>query len=69
MELRAAFCRAFEVPPAMQPYVDLVANQREMELVVGLGGQALTGDEVDKCWGCGLCATSCPEGAITMEAL
>lgn len=46
MGLREDFIRAFDVPPTMQPYVDLVAEQPEMELVVGLGDQALTVDEV-----------------------
>jgi len=44
--LREAFIRAFDVPPTMQPYVDLVADDTEMELVVGLGDRALTADQI-----------------------
>ena len=45
MGLREEVIRAFEVPPIMQPYVDLVADELEMKLVVALGDQAVTADE------------------------
>ncbi len=40
------FVRVFRVPPAMVPYVHLLATEQEMELVVGLAGRPLTLDEV-----------------------
>ena len=40
------FVKVFQVPPAMVPYVHLVATRQEMELVVALAGQALTLEEV-----------------------
>ncbi len=40
------FVKVFEVPPAMVPYVHLVATGQEMDLVVALAGQALTLEEV-----------------------
>lgn len=46
MSLRQMFIQAFGVPPAMEPYVDLVANRQEMELVVALKDQPLTPSEV-----------------------
>lgn len=51
MELRKEFNRVFEVPPIMQPYVDLVADELEMKLVVGLGDGALTAEEVAEMMG------------------
>ncbi len=40
------FVRIFELPPAMIPHIDFVVQGREMELVVGLGKQTLTLDQV-----------------------
>jgi len=44
--LEEQFIRAFDLPPAMEPYAHLVADRREMELVVSLQDDALTVDEV-----------------------
>jgi ferredoxin len=46
MMLLEEFVRVFQVPPAMQPYIHLVVDEREMELVVGMEGQAMTVDQV-----------------------
>ena len=40
------FVHIFELPPAMIPHIDFVVQGREMELVVGLGKQALMLDQV-----------------------
>ncbi|MBN1179538.1 MAG: 4Fe-4S dicluster domain-containing protein [Anaerolineae bacterium] len=40
------FVKVFNLPPALIPYVDLIVTSQEMELVVGLGAQALTVAEV-----------------------
>ena len=40
------FVRIFELPPAMVPHIDFVVQGREMELVVGLGKQTMTLDQV-----------------------
>ncbi len=40
MALSDEFVQIFDLPPAMVPYIDLVVQGREMELVVGLGRQA-----------------------------
>ncbi len=46
MPLIDEFVRIFELPPAMIPYIDFVVQGREMELVVGLGKQEMTLDQV-----------------------
>lgn len=46
MTLLDEFIRIFELPPAMIPHIDFVVQGREMELVVGLGKQTLTLDQV-----------------------
>jgi NAD-dependent dihydropyrimidine dehydrogenase PreA subunit len=40
------FVEVFQVPPVMVPYVHLLATEAEMDVVVGLAGQALTLEEV-----------------------
>lgn len=45
MPLLEKFSRIFELPPAMEKHVAFVANQQEMELVVGLNDRVLTLDE------------------------
>ena len=40
------FVKIFKVPPAMYPYIHLVVDEREMELVVRMNGQAMTADQV-----------------------
>lgn len=45
--------------------VDAAAN---VNRVNGTVGQMIQFDP-EKCWGCGICATACPEGAITMTPL
>lgn len=42
MSLLERFAEIFEMPPAMLPYAHFVVDDREMELVVGLDGQAMT---------------------------
>jgi len=39
--------------------------------IVEIDGKSKKGVAVDldKCWGCGLCANSCPQGAISMKSL
>jgi hypothetical protein len=46
MRLLEEFVRVFQVPPAMQPYIHLVVDEREMELVVSMDGQAMIVDQV-----------------------
>lgn len=46
VSLKEDFVRVFGVPPAMEPYVDLVADADEMELVVALDDRAMTLEEV-----------------------
>jgi ferredoxin len=46
MTLLEEFVRVFQVPPAMQPYLHLVVDEREMELVVKMNGRAMTVDQV-----------------------
>jgi ferredoxin len=46
MGLRDEFVQVFEVPPIMQPYVDLVADELEMKLVVALDRRALSADQL-----------------------
>jgi Pyruvate/2-oxoacid:ferredoxin oxidoreductase delta subunit len=45
LALLSDFIRVFELPPAMIPHVGLVAQEREMALVVGLANGALTLDQ------------------------
>jgi Pyruvate/2-oxoacid:ferredoxin oxidoreductase delta subunit len=40
------FVELFELPPAMLPHVDLVVSDREMDLVIGMGREALTLTEI-----------------------
>jgi NAD-dependent dihydropyrimidine dehydrogenase PreA subunit len=40
------FVKVFQVPPAMVPYAHVLATVQEMDLVVGLAGQALSLEEV-----------------------
>lgn len=44
--LREDFARIFQVPPAMLPYLDLVATAQEMALVVALGDGPLTAEQI-----------------------
>lgn len=44
--LREDFARIFQVPPAMLPYLDLVATSQEMALVVALGDGPLPENQV-----------------------
>jgi ferredoxin len=44
--LSEEFVRAFRVPPGMQPYIGLVVDEQEMELVVRMGDQAMKVDQV-----------------------
>jgi ferredoxin len=46
MTLLEEFVRVFQVPPAMQPYLHLVVDEREMELVVQMNSRAMTVDQV-----------------------
>jgi ferredoxin len=46
MTLLEEFTRVFQVPPAMQPYLHLVADEREMELVVQMKGRAMSVEQV-----------------------
>ena len=46
MTLLEEFVRVYQVPPAMQPYLHLVVDEREMELVVQMNGRAMTVDQV-----------------------
>jgi len=40
------FARIFQLPPAMIPHIDYVVNERELDLVVGLGDKAMTVDQI-----------------------
>jgi len=40
------FIELFELPPAMIPHVDIVATEQEVDLVVGLGRDAMTVEEI-----------------------
>lgn len=51
MGLREEFIRVFQVPPIMQPYVDLVADKDEMELVVRVGDRNVTADAMAEMMG------------------
>lgn len=42
------FIKIFELPPAMHPYIDLIATAQEIDLVVGLGSQALNVREISE---------------------
>ncbi len=46
MTLLEEFVQVFQVPPAMQPHIPLVVDEREMELVVQMNGRAMTVDQV-----------------------
>jgi ferredoxin len=59
------FVEVFQVPPAMVPYVHLVATDQEMDLVTGLVGQALTLEEVAEM----LCISQGEAGVLLQGAL
>ena len=40
------FARIFQLPPAMLHHVDLIVSEQEMALVVGLGNEAMTQEQV-----------------------
>ena len=40
------FIRIFNMPPAMQPYVNLIVNDQEMDIVLGIDNQSLTQAQV-----------------------
>jgi NAD-dependent dihydropyrimidine dehydrogenase PreA subunit len=40
------FVALFKLPPAMVPYIDYVATEQEMDLVIALGDRAMTGEQI-----------------------
>jgi ferredoxin len=40
------FVEIFELPPAMVPYIDIVASEQEIDLVVGLGDEVMTIEQI-----------------------
>ena len=48
------FAHIFSMPPAMVPYVDLVASEQEQDLVLRMEGQHLSKDEIAELMGMGL---------------
>jgi Pyruvate/2-oxoacid:ferredoxin oxidoreductase delta subunit len=40
------FAEIFQLPPAMRPYIDLVADEREIDLVLALAGVPMTAAEI-----------------------
>lgn len=46
MKQMESFIQIFEIPPAMRPYIDLIVNEQEIDLVVGLAGQTMTLDQI-----------------------
>lgn len=36
------FIQIFNMPPSMRPYVNLVVNDQEMDVVLGIDNQSLT---------------------------
>jgi formate hydrogenlyase subunit 6/NADH:ubiquinone oxidoreductase subunit I len=48
MTIKEEFLDIFNVPPAMHPYISLVVEKREMELIVGIKDQAVTVEQVAK---------------------
>lgn len=51
MALLDEFVKIFDLPPAMIPYIKHVVQGREMELVVGLGSQEMTVEQVAEMMG------------------
>lgn len=45
------FVEIFELPPAMIPYIDYVVTEQEMDLVVGLGHDSMTVEEIAEMMG------------------
>ncbi len=46
MILKEKFAEIFQVPPAMQPHIDLLVEEGEMELVVRLSEREMTASEI-----------------------
>ena len=45
------FFKVFELPPVMQPHVDLIVNEQEIDLVLGLDDQSMTLGQVAEMMG------------------
>jgi NAD-dependent dihydropyrimidine dehydrogenase PreA subunit len=48
-----AFQRVFQLPQEMLPYIDLVASEREIDLVVGMGERSMTQAQIAEMMGLG----------------
>lgn len=51
MTMLEEFVRIFQLPPAMVPHIDFVVTEQEMKLIVGLGEQAMTVDQIAEMMG------------------